>query len=81
MILDTNGLSPVADGDLTIEPVLREASDIAVPVIVLFHKLSAALLGQNRGAESNHLAIIRRIQPEIQRQDRLFDRCPGISAR
>ncbi len=35
MILDTNGLSAVADGDLTIEPVLREASDIAVPVIVL----------------------------------------------
>ena len=35
MILDTNGLSAVADGDLTVEPILRETTEIAVPVIVL----------------------------------------------
>ena len=35
MILDTNGLSAVADGDTTLEPILREAPEIAVPVIVL----------------------------------------------
>lgn len=35
MILDTNGLSALADGDLTVEPVLRAATEIAVPVIVL----------------------------------------------
>lgn len=35
MILDTNGLSALADGDLTLEPILREASAIALPVIVL----------------------------------------------
>ena len=35
MILDTNGLSALADGDLTIEPILRQADGIALPVIVL----------------------------------------------
>lgn len=35
MILDTNGLSAVADGDVTLRPILREATEIAVPVIVL----------------------------------------------
>ena len=35
MILDTNGLSAMADGDLTLEPLLHRVSGIAVPVIVL----------------------------------------------
>lgn len=35
MILDTNGLSAVADGEPTIEPILRNAAQIAIPVIVL----------------------------------------------
>ncbi len=35
MILDTNGLSAVADGDAALEPILRQAVEIAVPVIVL----------------------------------------------
>ena len=35
MILDTNALSAIADGDATLEPVLREANEAAVPVIVL----------------------------------------------
>ena len=35
MIVDTNGLSAMADGDAKLEPLLREAADIAVPVIVL----------------------------------------------
>ena len=35
MILDTNGLSAVADGDAALEPILRKAAEIAVPVIVL----------------------------------------------
>ncbi len=35
MILDTNGLSAVADGDPMVETALREASEVAVPVIVL----------------------------------------------
>lgn len=35
MILDTNGLSAMADGDAGLEPILAQASELAVPVIVL----------------------------------------------
>jgi tRNA(fMet)-specific endonuclease VapC len=35
MILDTNGLSAVADGDAALEPIFRKSAEIAVPVIVL----------------------------------------------
>lgn len=35
MILDTNGLSALAEGEPTLEPVLRRAAQVAIPVIVL----------------------------------------------
>jgi len=35
VILDTNGLSAVADGEAGLEPILRKAVQIAIPVIVL----------------------------------------------
>jgi len=35
MILDTNGLSALTEGELRLEPILRKATQIAVPVIVL----------------------------------------------
>lgn len=35
MILDTNGLSAVAEGEAALEPILRKAAQIAIPVIVL----------------------------------------------
>ena len=35
MILDTNGLSAVAEGNAALLPILRQASQIAIPVIVL----------------------------------------------
>jgi tRNA(fMet)-specific endonuclease VapC len=35
VIVDTNGLSAIADGDPSLEPILRKAAEIAVPVIVL----------------------------------------------
>ena len=35
MILDTNGLSALADGDRALAPILRGAAEIAIPVIVL----------------------------------------------
>jgi len=35
VILDTNGLSALAAGEPTLEPVLRKASQLAIPVIVL----------------------------------------------
>jgi tRNA(fMet)-specific endonuclease VapC len=35
VILDTNGLSAVAEGDRALEPILRKAAQVAIPVIVL----------------------------------------------
>ena len=35
MILDTNGLSAVAEGATALEPILRKAAQLAIPVIVL----------------------------------------------
>jgi tRNA(fMet)-specific endonuclease VapC len=35
VILDTNGLSAVAEGEPTLEPILRKAAQVAIPVIVL----------------------------------------------
>jgi predicted nucleic acid-binding protein len=35
VILDTNGLSAVADGDAALEPILRNAAELAVPAVVL----------------------------------------------
>lgn len=35
MILDTNGLSALAEGESALEPILRKAAEIAIPVIVL----------------------------------------------
>jgi tRNA(fMet)-specific endonuclease VapC len=35
LIVDTNGLSAIADGDVKLESVLRQTADLAVPVIVL----------------------------------------------
>ena len=33
--MDTNGLFALADGESTLEPILREAAEVALPVIVL----------------------------------------------
>jgi len=35
VILDTNALSAAADGEGELEPVLRKAAEVAIPVIVL----------------------------------------------
>ncbi len=35
MILDTNGLSALAEGEPGLEPLLRKAAQVAIPVIVL----------------------------------------------
>jgi predicted nucleic acid-binding protein len=35
VILDTNGLSAFAEGDSALEPILRTAAQVAIPVIVL----------------------------------------------
>ena len=33
MILDTNGLSAMAEGEPALEPILRKAAQLAIPVI------------------------------------------------
>jgi tRNA(fMet)-specific endonuclease VapC len=35
VILDTNGLSALAEGEPALEPLLRKATQVAIPVIVL----------------------------------------------
>lgn len=35
MILDTNALSALAEGDVSLEPILQRPSEISIPVIVL----------------------------------------------
>jgi len=35
VILDTDGLSAIADGDSSLEPILRHASEVAIPAVVL----------------------------------------------
>ena len=35
MILDTNGLSAMVEGEPSLEPVIRKADQLAIPVIVL----------------------------------------------
>ena|SRR2546421_7119147 len=35
MILDTNGLSAMAEGDPALEPLLQSATELCIPVIVL----------------------------------------------
>jgi predicted nucleic acid-binding protein len=35
VILDTNGLSALAEGDDALRPILRQAAEVSVPVIVL----------------------------------------------
>jgi len=35
VILDTNGLSAVAEGEAALEPILRKATQLSIPVIVL----------------------------------------------
>ena len=56
MILDTYGLSAMADGDATLEPVLRRASGIALPVIVLGEYRYGIRQSRNRARYERWLA-------------------------
>lgn len=56
MILDTNALSALADGDGALEPVLRQASEIAIPVIVLGEYLFGIRQSRNRKPYERWLA-------------------------
>jgi len=56
VILDTNGLSAVADGDLALESIFREAAEIAVPVIVLGEYLYGVRQSRDRAKYEAWLA-------------------------
>jgi len=48
MILDTNGLSAMADGDPMLESILGEARELALPVIVLGEYRYGIMQSRNR---------------------------------
>jgi tRNA(fMet)-specific endonuclease VapC len=56
VILDTNGLSAMADGDSKLEPVLRNAAQLAIPVIVLGEYRYGISLSRNRAHFEQWLA-------------------------
>jgi tRNA(fMet)-specific endonuclease VapC len=56
VILDTNALSALADGDGALEPILRQASEIAIPVIVLGEYQFGIRCSRNRKAYERWLA-------------------------
>ena len=56
MILDTNGLSALADGDKGLEPLLQRADQIAIPVIVLGEYKYGIRQSQNRKRYERWLA-------------------------
>ena len=47
------------------------------PVMDLFHQVLAALLGERRERQPDHLAVVGRGDPEVARLDRLLDRADG----
>jgi tRNA(fMet)-specific endonuclease VapC len=58
VILDTNGLSALADGDTELEPLLRRAAAIAIPVIVLGEYQYGIRRSRNRKRYERWLAEI-----------------------
>jgi tRNA(fMet)-specific endonuclease VapC len=56
VILDTNGLSAVADGEAKLERLLRHAAEIAVPVIVLGEYQYGIRHSRDRGRYEEWLA-------------------------
>jgi tRNA(fMet)-specific endonuclease VapC len=56
VIIDTNGLSALADGESTLEPILRKAAQIAIPVIVLGEYRYGISLSRNRAYYEQWLA-------------------------
>ena len=56
MILDTNGLSAMADGESALEPILRRAAGIALPAIVLGEYRYGIRQSRNRARYEQWLA-------------------------
>jgi len=66
VILDTNGLSALPEGDAALEPIIRRAAQLAIPVIVL---------GEYRYgiSQSRHRARYERWLVEYLREFRILD--------
>jgi tRNA(fMet)-specific endonuclease VapC len=58
VILDTNALSAMADGDPDLEPVLRLASTVALPVIALGEYRYGVRQSRNRAKYEGWLAAL-----------------------
>ena len=58
MILDTNGLSAMADGNANLGPLLHRADEIAVPAIVLGEYKYGIRLSRNRARYERWLAEV-----------------------
>jgi len=58
LILDTNGLSAMADGDAKLEPILHGAAELAIPVIVLGEYRYGIAQSRNRTRYERWLAEV-----------------------
>ena len=58
MILDTNGLSAMADGDPKLKPVLTRASELSIPVIVLGEYRYGIAQSRNRALYEKWLRVL-----------------------
>lgn len=58
MIVDTKGLSAMADGNTTLERLLRQATELSIPVIVLGEYKYGIRQSRNRGRYERWLAEI-----------------------
>jgi tRNA(fMet)-specific endonuclease VapC len=56
VILDTNGLSAMADGDMKLAPLLQQAAELALPVVVLGEYQYAIRLSRHRMRYESWLA-------------------------
>jgi tRNA(fMet)-specific endonuclease VapC len=58
VILDTNGLSAMADGDPKLQPILTRTTDLAIPVIVLGEYLYGIAQSRNRARSEKWLTDV-----------------------
>ena len=58
MILDTNAVSAMADGDSALEPVLRLASSVVLPVIALGEYRYGIRQSRNRAKYEKWLEVL-----------------------
>lgn len=65
MILDTNALSAMADGDKLLEPVLQQAVGIFLPAIVLGEYRFGILRSRNRKPYERWLAELTEVCPVL----------------